>query len=74
MGQGAWLQKNIGPYEIWGGNPAKMIKKRFCNTDIQKLLDIKWWDWDIETIKKNLPLIRRANVHDLWKKIKKETT
>jgi chloramphenicol O-acetyltransferase type B len=74
IGARSLVTKNIGPYEIWGGNPAKMIKKRFCDEDIQKLLDIKWWDWDIETIKKNLPLIRRANVHDLWEKIKKEIT
>ncbi len=74
IGARSLVTKNIGPYEIWGGNPAKMIKKRFCDEDIQKLLDIKWWDWDIKKIKENLPLIRRANVHDLWEKIKKETT
>lgn len=62
------VTKNIGPYEIWGGNPARFIKKRFLDSDIEKLLQIKWWDWNKETIKRNLKYLRSANIYELWKK------
>ena len=38
--------KDIEPYSIVGGNPAKLIKYRFTSYQIEKLLEIKWWDWD----------------------------
>jgi chloramphenicol O-acetyltransferase type B len=69
----AVVTKNIGPYEIWGGNPAKLIKKRFSDKCIQKILEIKWWDWDIATIKRNLSFLRSKDVGALWKKYKNES-
>lgn len=48
------VTKDIGPYEIWGGNPAKLIKKRFDQQIIDKMLKIKWWNWHIDKIKANL--------------------
>ena len=68
----AVVTKNIGPYEIWGGNPAKLIKKRFSEEAIEKLLQIKWWDWDLETIKRNLNYLRSENVEVLWQKHQKQ--
>lgn len=53
IGMGAVVTKDIGPYEIWAGNPAKMIRKRFSESEIERLLNIKWWDWDDVTIQKN---------------------
>lgn len=64
----AVVTKNVGPYEIWGGNPAKLIKKRFNDQDISKLLEIKWWDWDIDALKNNLKHLRCADVETLWQK------
>lgn len=52
---GAVITKNVGPYEVWGGNPAKFIKKRFSDEIINRLMTEKWWDWPIEKIKKNIP-------------------
>ena len=46
------VTKSIGPYEIWGGNPAKFIRKRFSDSRIKKLLEIQWWDWEIDKILK----------------------
>ena len=43
--------KNIEPYTIVGGNPAKFIKYRFSTEQIEKLLKIKWWEWEDEKIK-----------------------
>lgn len=47
------VTKNIPPYEIWGGNPAKKLKDRFSQEDKEKLLKLKWWNKDLEWIKKN---------------------
>lgn len=46
--------KDVEPYSIVGGNPARLIKKRFSDETIAKLLEIKWWDWDIERITVNV--------------------
>ncbi|SNR16867.1 CatB-related O-acetyltransferase [Tenacibaculum jejuense] len=46
--------KDVPPYTIVGGNPAKEIKKRFNEETIDKLLMLKWWDWPIEKITENL--------------------
>lgn len=45
------VTKNIKDYEVWGGNPAKFIKKRFSDSEIEKLLEIQWWDWELDKIK-----------------------
>jgi virginiamycin A acetyltransferase len=50
----ATVTKDVEPYSIVGGNPAKEIKKRFSDDVIAKLLEIKWWDWNIEKITKNV--------------------
>ena len=46
--------KDVAPYSIVGGNPAVEIKKRFSEQQISKLLALKWWDWDIEKITRNV--------------------
>lgn len=51
---GSVVTKNIGAYEIWAGNPAKFIKKRFTDDEIESLEKIKWWDWDQEIINTNI--------------------
>jgi acetyltransferase-like isoleucine patch superfamily enzyme len=50
----AVVVRDIGDYEVWGGNPARFIKKRFDDATIEKLKAEKWWDWDIDKIKSNL--------------------
>jgi len=52
---------DVAPYTIVGGNPAKIIKPRFSEETIKMLLDIKWWDWNIEKISHNLEIITSAN-------------
>lgn len=73
IGARSLITKAIGPYEIWAGNPARLIKKRFTEEEIHKLLKIKWWDWDLNKIKKNLALIRSSNVSTLWSKYKESS-
>lgn len=52
----------VAPYSIVGGNPAKEIRKKFDDQTIQDLLEIKWWNWDIETITKNLKIICSGDI------------
>ena len=40
----------IGPYSIVGGNPAKLIRKRFDQDTIEHLLNLAWWDWTVDKI------------------------
>lgn len=48
------VTKDVEPYAIVGGNPADVIRKRFSVEKIRELLAIKWWDWDIEKITRNV--------------------
>jgi virginiamycin A acetyltransferase len=54
--------KDVAPYTIVGGNPAKPIKQRFTDTQIQALLDIQWWNWSIEKITQNIHLIMAGDI------------
>ena len=50
----AVVTKDVAPYTIVGGNPAIPIKKRFSEATISKLLQLKWWNWEIEKITQNI--------------------
>lgn len=57
--------KDVPPYAIIGGNPANVIRHRFSEETISKLLEIKWWDWDIEKITKNVQHLTSGDVDKL---------
>ncbi|HLO56459.1 MAG TPA: CatB-related O-acetyltransferase [Saprospiraceae bacterium] len=59
--------KDVEPYSIVGGNPAAEIKKRFSAETISKLLELKWWNWDIEKITANLQCLTDADIEKLIK-------
>lgn len=50
----AIVTKNLEPYTIVGGNPAKPIHKRFSKNTIANPLELQWWHWDIEKITQNV--------------------
>lgn len=54
--------KDVPPYTIVGGNPAVEIRKRFSEGEINQLLELKWWDWDLEKITANLHWLTGENI------------
>jgi virginiamycin A acetyltransferase len=63
----AIVTKDVPPYSIVGGNPAKLIKKRFNEEEITALLDIAWWDWELEKITQHVQDLTNGNVESLIK-------
>jgi acetyltransferase-like isoleucine patch superfamily enzyme len=51
IGSNSMVTKDVGPYEIWAGNPACLIRKRFDDDMIDKLLNLKWWEYDEAALK-----------------------
>ncbi|MCT6568492.1 CatB-related O-acetyltransferase, partial [Staphylococcus aureus] len=51
IGSRSLVTKDVEPYAIVGGNPAKKIKKRFTDEEISLLLVMEWWNWSLEKIK-----------------------
>ena len=61
----ATVVKDVAPYSIVGGNPATEIKKRFPPETIEKLLELKWWDWDIEKITSHIQTLTGNTIDTL---------
>ncbi|MBS6643831.1 MAG: CatB-related O-acetyltransferase [Clostridiaceae bacterium] len=62
IGTRAVVTKDVQPYTIVGGVPAKPIKKRYDDETIRKLLLLKWWDWPREKVRENLPLLMSGRI------------
>jgi acetyltransferase-like isoleucine patch superfamily enzyme len=54
IGMGSFVNHDIPPYTIAVGYPARIIRVRFDPEIIEKLLKIKWWDWDDDKVKNNI--------------------
>jgi serine acetyltransferase len=61
---GSVVTKDVPPYAIVAGNPAKVVKYRFNEEQIDKLLKISWWEWDEQKIKDNARLMWSTNIED----------
>jgi acetyltransferase-like isoleucine patch superfamily enzyme len=67
---GAVVTKDVPPYAIVGGIPAKIIRFRFTDEEIQKLNSIKWWDWEFAKLKQQSHLFNNINefLENTWSK------
>jgi len=63
IGAGAVVVDDVPPYAVVGGVPAKVIKYRFEKDVIANLLAIKWWEWDVETIKNRLSDVYSKDIY-----------
>ena len=71
IGDGAIIAANsvvasdIPPYCVAGGNPCRIIRKRFDDELIAYLLELKWWDWPPEKIMRNLEKLCSGDLHEI---------
>ena len=72
IGARSLVASDVDPYTIVAGNPSKVIRKRFSDEQIQKLLKIKWWDWDLSKILNNTHLLCQDNINRFINKFYKD--
>ena len=67
IGTRAVVTKDVAPYSIVGGVPAREIRKRFAPEVVERLRELQWWDWPEEKIRKAIPAIQAGDVETLEK-------
>ena len=62
IGANSVVSKDVAPYHIVGGNPIRVIRKRFDDDTIACLLQLKWWDWSADKITENLEILCSGDI------------
>lgn len=62
IGNGAVVSRDVAPYSIVVGNPAKHLKYRFSSDIIEQLLEIKWWDWPEDLLRKHTQVFLNEDI------------
>lgn len=69
IGAGAVVTRSIPPYAIAAGNPARVVKMRFEDGVIARLMYIRWWDWPNDRIEKAIPYLLSDDIGTFIKKV-----
>jgi virginiamycin A acetyltransferase len=67
IGAHAVVSRDVPPYAVVVGNPARIARRRFSETEIDALLAIRWWDWPVARIMRHVDLIRGHDIDALRK-------
>ncbi len=62
VGAGAVVTRDVEPYAIVGGNPARLVRHRFPEEQRRRMLALAWWNWPLETVKKAWPVLNSGDV------------
>jgi len=65
IGTRALVTRDVEPYAVVGGNPARTIRKRFDDDRIGLLLDMRWWDWSDDQLKAAMPILTSGDIEAL---------
>jgi chloramphenicol O-acetyltransferase type B len=77
LGTRAVVTRDVAPYAIVGGNPAREIRKRFGEEEIALLLEMAWWDWPVEKLSEAMKVLTSGDVaglHRFWRERVKPDT
>ncbi|MFC7327093.1 CatB-related O-acetyltransferase [Marinactinospora rubrisoli] len=62
---GAVVTRDVEPYTVVGGNPAAVVRRRFGDTDVRRLLAAAWWDWPVEVITRHAATLMAGDVAEI---------
>jgi acetyltransferase-like isoleucine patch superfamily enzyme len=72
VGAEALVTRDVPPYAIAGGNPARLIRTRFPQEAIARLLDIAWWDWPDNEVARLIPLLMSADLEAFFREAERK--
>ena len=65
VGARAVVARDVRPYAVVVGNPAREIRRRFDDATVERLLTLRWWEWPLEEIRRRVPLLCDQDVQRL---------
>ena len=61
----AVVTKDVRPYAVVAGNPAREVRRRFSDADVERLEALRWWDWPLERISEAVPMLNGSSIDEL---------